>query len=175
MNEFEIAKITLEKITLEEIPFAQALRNSFKKYNVDAITRNNVTALLGCELRHQYLLDNLIERYFSDIKFEDSVYLRFLVSNKLFLKRFDGDALYKLAIEQLNKETVDELMNFISSTTEIIPNNLDKTSPEYLALRFNTPSWVIKMWQKQFGKGLVFKILKTNYRQSIPSIRVNEQ
>ena len=67
------------------------------------------------------------------------------------------------------------LLDFIKSTNEIIPNELDKTSPEYLSLRFNTPAWVIKMWQKQYGKGVVFKLLRTNYRQSIPSIRVNEQ
>ena len=175
MNEFEIAKITLEKIVLEEVPFALAIRNSFKKYNVEPQPRNNITALLGCELRHHYLLDNLIKRYFNDVEFEKTIYLRFLVANKLFLKRFSNDELLALTISDLDKEIVNQLLEFISSTKEIIPNELDKTSPEYLAMRFNTPAWVIKMWQKQFGKGIVFKVLKTNYRQSIPSIRVNEQ
>ena len=175
MNEFEIAKITLEKIVLEEVPFALAIRNSFKKYNAEPQPRNNITALLGCELRHHYLLDNLIKRYFNDVEFEKTIYLRFLVANKLFLKRFSNDELLALTIKDLDKEIVNQLLEFISSTKEIIPNELDKTSPEYLAMRFNTPAWVIKMWQKQFGKGIVFKVLKTNYRQSIPSIRVNEQ
>ena len=175
MNEFEIAKITLEKIVLEEVPFALAIRNSFKKYNAEPQPRNNITALLGCELRHHYLLDNLIKRYFNDVEFEKTIYLRFLVANKLFLKRFSNDELLALTIKDLDKEIVNQLLEFISSTKEIIPNELDKTSPEYLAMRFNTPAWVIKMWQKQFGKGIVFKVLKTNYRQSTPSIRVNEQ
>lgn len=175
MNEFEIAKLTLEKIVVEEVPFALAIRNSFKKYNVEPQARNNITALLGCELRHHYLLDNLINRYFDDIEFEKTIYLRFLISNKLFLKRFNNDELLKLVDTELDKDIVNQLIDFVSSTKEIIPNELDKTSPEYLSMRFNTPAWVIKMWQKQFGKGVVFKVLKTNYRQSIPTIRVNEQ
>ena len=175
MNEFEIAKLTLEKIVVEEVPFALAIRNSFKKYNVEPQARNNITALLGCELRHHYLLDNLINRYFDDIEFEKTIYLRFLISNKLFLKRFNNDELLKLVDAELDKDIVNQLVDFVSSTKEIIPNELDKTSPEYLSMRFNTPAWVIKMWQKQFGKGVVFKVLKTNYRQSIPTIRVNEQ
>ena len=175
MNEFEIAKLTLEKIVVEEVPFALAIRNSFKKYNVEPQARNNITALLGCELRHHYLLDNLINRYFVDIEFEKTIYLRFLISNKLFLKRFNNDELLKLVDAELDKDIVNQLIDFVSSTKEIIPNELDKTSPEYLSMRFNTPAWVIKMWQKQFGKGVVFKVLKTNYRQSIPTIRVNEQ
>ena len=175
MNEFEIAKLTLEKIVLEDIPFALAIRNSFKKYNVESQAKNNITALLGCELRHHYLLDNLIKRFFVDVEFEKTIYLRFLVANKLFLKRFNNDELLKLTVNDLDKDTVNQMVEFISSTKEIIPNELDKTSPEYLSMRFNTPAWVIKMWQKQFGKGVVFKVLKTNYRQSIPTIRVNEQ
>ena len=175
MNVFEIAKIILEKIVVEEVPFALAIRNSFKKYNVEPQPRSDITALLGCELRHHYLLDNLIKRYFQDVEFEKTVYLRFLVANKLFLKRFNSDTLLALTVQDLDKEVVKQLIDFISSTKEIIPSELDKTSPEYLAMRFNTPAWVIKMWQKQFGKGIVFKVLKTNYRQSIPSIRVNEQ
>ena len=180
MNEFEIAKLTLETIVIkkegkEEVPFALAIKNSFKKYNVEPQSRNNITALLGCVLRHHYLLDNLIHRFFVDIEFEKTIYLRFLISNKLFLKRFNNDELLKLTVADLDKDLVSQLVEFVSSTKEIIPNNLDKTSPEYLSMRFNTPAWVIKMWQKQFGKGVVFKVLKTNYRQSIPSIRVNEQ
>ena len=173
MEAFEIAKQTLQKIVTEEVPFALAIRGSFKKNDVDLKQRGDITALLGCELRHHYLLDNLIERFCNNAIFEDTIYLRFLVANKLFLKRFDNDALYALACQGVSKEEVDNLLLFISSTNEIIPSEFDKTSPEYLSMRFNTPAWVIKMWQKQFGKGLVFKILKVNYRSSIPTVRVN--
>ena len=174
MNEFEVAKTILEKIILEDVPFAIAIKHGFKKGNVEVTSRGNISALLGCELRHHYILNNLIERYFDNPEFSDTIYLRFYVANRLFLHRYKNDELYPLAIEKMDKEKVDLLISFISSTNEIIPQELDKISPEYLSMRFNTPVWVIRMWQKQYGKGLTFKILKTNYHQSTPSVRVNE-
>ena len=175
MKELEVSKTILEKIILNDVPFALAIRNGFKKGNIDGQARSNITALLGCELRHHIILNNLIERYFENPKFEDTVYLRFLVTNKLFLHRYKNEEIYALAIQTLEKEKVDALMQFVSSTNEIIPSELDKASPEYLSMRFNTPAWVIKMWQKQYGKGVTFKILKCNYHQSTPSVRVNER
>ena len=175
MKELELAKKILLKIVRDSHPFALALRSGFKKDNVEPQVRNNVTALLGCELRHHYLLDNLIARYVEETDFEKTVYLRFLLANKLFLKRFSDKELYDLTTQDIAKEKVDNLLLFVESTNQIIPNDLEKDSPEFLAMRFNTPAWVIRMWQKQFGKGIVFKILKTNYHQSIPSVRVNTQ
>lgn len=175
MNDFEIAKTILNKIISEDITFSAALKSVYKKYNVAPNSRSNISALLGCELRHHYLLDNLIKRYINDVDFDSTVYLRFLITNKLFLKRFNDSELYALAVKNLDKEQVDKLLEFVSSTKEIIPEDMDKTSPEYLSLRFNTPAWVIRMWQKQYGKGLVFKVLKANYRSSIQTVRVNNQ
>ncbi len=176
MNEYEIARTILKKLVLEEIPFALELRTYFKKNVVEPQVRSNVTALVGCELRHHYIFDNLISRFISDnIDFEKTIYLRFYLSNHLFLRRFKDDELLALTKEEMKDESgVDELLKFVDSTNEIIPEDLDKASPEFLSLRYNTPVWVIRMWQKQFGKGLVFKILKVNYRASIASIRINE-
>lgn len=173
MNQFEIAKNIVIKIVKEEIPFALALRNTFHKHNVDQIAKNNITALVGCELRHHYISDNLLSRFFDDVEFENTIYLRFAIANHLFLKRFSDNELLTLAKQDLDSSKVDALVDFVDSTEEIIPHELDKASPEFLSLRYNTPAWVIRMWQKQYGKGVVFKTLKVNYRQSVPSIRVN--
>ena len=175
MNELEVAKTILEKIIVEDVPFATAMRNGLKKNNVPPTSRGNVSALLGCELRHHLLFDNLINRYFEKPVFEDTIYLRFFVANKLFLHRYKNDEIYPLVIKFLPQDKVDSVIQFISTTNEIIPGELDKSSPEFLSMRFNTPAWVIRMWQKQYGKGLTFKILKSNYHPSVPSVRVNTQ
>ena len=176
MKEFEISKIVLTRLVLEEVPFALALKQYFKKNEVEPAVRSNVTALIGCELRHHYIFDNLIARFIGEgIEFQKTIYLRFYLANHLFLRRFPDNELYKLAKEDMPMDEVDELIKFVDSTNEIIPGDLDKSSPEFLSLRYNTPAWVIRMWQKQFGKGLVFKVLKVNYRQSIASIRINEK
>lgn len=175
MNIFELSKSILLKLVIEDVPFAVALKNAFKKNNIDAVEKSNVAALVGCELRHHYIFDNLINRFFEGEEFEKTIYLRFALANGLFLKRFPEKELVALAEQDLDKEQIYALYNFVKSTDEIIPNDLDKTSPEFLSLRYNTPAWIIRMWQKQYGKGVVFKTLKVNYRQSVPSIRVNEK
>ncbi len=175
MKEFELARSLLHKIVIDEVPFASVLKKSFKSLNVDQRIKNDVTALVGCELRHHLIFDNLICRFIDDkLDFEKTIYLRFYLANHLYLHRFKDAELFKLAKEELPLEEVDTLVKFVDSTNEIIPEDLDKASPEFLSLRFNTPAWVIRMWQKQYGKGLVFKVLKVNYRPSVASLRVNE-
>ena len=173
MTEIEISKLILLKVVQEQIPFAVVLKNTFKKFDLDNQQKANITALVGCELRHQLLFDNLLSRYFNELDFVKSVYLRFAIANHLFLRRFDEQIILKHTYEDIEQDKVKEIFDFIDSTDEIIPTNLDKASPEFLSLRYNTPAWVIRMWQKQYGKGVVFKTLKVNYRPSVPSIRVN--
>ena len=175
MTELELSKSILKKVVENDYPFALILKNTFKKQKVEPYQKANVTALVGCELRHHYIFDNLIARYIGEVEFEKTIYLRFALANRKFLKRFNDQELVKLAYQDLGQEKVDALISFVDSTDQIIPEELDKTSPEFLSLRFNTPAWVIRMWQKQYGKGVVFKVLKVNYRPSAASIRVNER
>ena len=173
MNEIEISKKILLKVVNEGVPFAMVLKTCFKKYDLEPLQKANITALVGCELRHQYLFDNLLSRYLEESEFEKTVYLRFLLANHMFLRRYEEAKLYEHAKEDVEESKIKEILDFINSTDEIIPTNLDKASPEFLSLRYNTPAWVIRMWQKQYGKGIVFKTLKVNYRQSTPSVRLN--
>ena len=176
MNEYEFSKTVLMRLVVEQVPFASVLKQTFKKLNSDPQTESNVTALVGCELRHHLIFDNLNNRFIGeDIPLEKTIYLRFYLANHLFLKRFKENELLALAKADFGEDDgLKNLLSFIDSTNEIIPEELDKSSPEFLSLRYNTPAWVIRMWQKQYGKGLVFKVLKVNYRRSVASIRVDE-
>ena len=130
MNVFETSKTVLLKLVNEDVPFTIALKNTFKKNNFDAVEKSNVAALVGCELRHHYIFDNLINRFFEGVEFEKTVYLRFSLANGLFLKRFPEKELVALAEQDLDKEQIYALYKFVKSTNEIIPNELDKSSPE---------------------------------------------
>lgn len=172
VNEIVIAKEIMIKLVSNETPFSIAIKNAFHKNDLDSTQKSNITALVGCELRHHYIFDNLIKRYLGAVEFESTINLRFALANRLFLKRFKDGELLALAKEDLPADKVDALIDFVDTTDAIIPPELDKSSPEFLSLRYNTPAWVIRMWQKQFGKGVVFKILKVNYRQSNSTLRV---
>lgn len=176
MNEFELSKSILVRLVVGQAPFANAIRQAFKKVDIEPASKSNITALIGCELRHHYIFDNLIARFIGeDIDFASTIYLRFYLSNHLFLRRFKDAELLEMAKKELPEEGVNNLVSFVDSTNEIIPSELDKSSPEFLSLRYNTPTWVIRMWQKQYGKGVVFKVLKANYRPSISSVRIKEK
>lgn len=175
MNEFEFAKELLEKIVVKDIPFAMILRSSFKKKELDPTFKTNVSSLLGCELRHHLLFTDLIKRFVGEIEFEKTIYLRFFLANYLYLKRFNNDDLKSLALADISKENFDEIFGFVANNKNLISEDLNKFSPAYLSLRFNTPEWVIKMWQKQYSKKIAYEVLKANYHISIPVVRVNEK
>ena len=174
MSQFKIAKEIMIKLVVNDVPFSLALKNTFNKYNLEPASKNNITALVGCELRHHYIFDNLIKRFFDAVEFENTINLRFFLANHLFLKRFKDKEILALANEDLPKDKIKSLIDFVDATEEIIPSELDKASPEFLSLRYNTPAWVIRMWQKQYGKGVVFKTLKINYRPSSSTLRVKK-
>lgn len=173
MNIFDLSKKILLKIVSNEIPFAVALKSVFKNENIDAQNKGNVTALVGCELRHHLMFDNIVSQFIDGVEFEKTIFLRFYLSNHLFLKRFLDKEILSLAQKDIGKEKIEEIINFISTTNDLISENLDRSSPQFLSCRFNTPAWVVNMWQKQFSKGLTFKILKANYHQSTPTLRVD--
>jgi 16S rRNA C967 or C1407 C5-methylase (RsmB/RsmF family) len=50
---------------------------------------------------------------------------------------------------------------------------VDVNSLEFLSLRFNTPLWLVKMWNKTYGRKLTFKILKANSKAPLKTCRVN--
>lgn len=173
MKFFDVAKITLSKIVLDDMPFALALRNANKANNLSSQDLTNLTALVGCELRHQLVFDSLFKSISNDVTFEQTIFARFYLTNHLFLKRFNDEEILDLARKDMDLDVLNQVTDFVNSGKDMIPEDLDKAGPEFLSLRFNTPSWIIRMWQKQFGKGLVFKLLKHNYHQSIPTVRVD--
>ena len=158
MNIFEISKKILIKIVNADIPFAIALKSTFKDLDCDTNFKSNVTALVGCELRHHIIFNNVCERFLPNIEFEKTIYARFYAANKLFLKRFLEKDIISLIKKDLDEETFEKFKNYLDNNKDIIPGDLDFNSPEFLSYRFNTPVWVIKMWQKQLGsKGLVYR------------------
>lgn len=176
----KIAKTILLNILIKDIPFALALKNTFKKVSLEREECANITALIGCELRHHLLFVSLIKEHLGDIPLENSIGVLFLLSDTLFLKRFGEENTYSFAKNELlerdcsfDVRILDDLINYVKSTNELIPNRYDKESIEYLSYRFNTPIWIVRMWSKQFGKNICFKMLKANYKPADTTVRVN--
>lgn len=181
MNQtFVIARDILVNIIENEVPFSLAIKNTFRKQKVDKEQSRNITALVGCELRHHIIFDYLLNKYFGKIPLAYSSGVLFLLSNLLFLKRFDKNDIYEFASTSLKEfdksfenKKLDEFIKEIENSDSLIPNSIQQNSDEYFSFRFNTPLWIVRMWSKQYGKSVCIKMLKGNYKNTITTLAIN--
>ena len=178
MNNFEAANLVLTNILLKEIPFSIALKNTFDKNNdISKESRALITGLVGCELRHHLLFRALLKEKYGYAKEEEEKFvpIYLLLTNELYYHRFDFNQIV-LNASKLSDKPAKELTAYIEelkAKEKIIPSNIVEGSLEYLSLRFNTPLWLVKMWDKQYGRATTFKTLKGNSKTSKVTCGVN--
>ena len=170
----------LDDVFNKNIPFAIVIKQKLKKLNVKDDIKKVISTLVGCELRHHLIFKEISDDFFKDID-NLSMYLIYLAhANNLFIKYFDFDDMVNYVYESLKEKgyTFDkkDIVNYFTlknDTKKLIPDKYDVNSNEFLSLRFNTPSWLVKMWNKNYGRSLTLKILKANSKAPINTYRVN--
>lgn len=147
----------------------------FPRNSQDKKYLSSVSSLLGCELRHHLLFTELLKNE-ENLTVEEDALIRLALANHLFLHRFEEDKVLTFTKDNLKdkySQNLDKLFSFNGPVSEII--DIDHSSIEYISVRFNTPTWLIKMWNKHFGKGLTFKTLKANSSPSQNYYRIDEK
>lgn len=175
MHKFEIAIEILDEILIKKIPFNLATKNTLDKYSIPSDERGNVTGVVGCELRHHLLFEELIkEELFEACDVNHSAILLAL-ANYHFYNKFDLQEVVAITSRNtgLDKKLIENFLKNHENKTNIIPAKYDKGSFEYLSLRYNCPSWLVKMWNKHYGRGLAFKILQANTKPVVQSYKLN--
>jgi 16S rRNA C967 or C1407 C5-methylase (RsmB/RsmF family) len=173
MQEFDLAKTVLDDIVDHDTPFSEALRKVFQNDVSLRPLRSMVAGLLGCELRHHLLFAYLAEPL-TDFDANEKRYLALALADAYFFKRIPLDQLQTILSEKLGPVKMPKaqlLLDKTGKTEEYIPPEIPKTSNKYLSLRYNTPEWVLKIWE-HYGYGTTYKILKKNNRQNTTTIRV---
>ncbi len=173
MQEFDLAKKVLDDVVDQDTPFSEALRKVFQNDVNLRPMRNLVAGLLGCELRHHLLFSYLSEPL-TDFDVAEKRYLSLALADAYFFKRIPLDQLQAILLEKLGPDKMKKAQVFLDKagkTDEYIPPEIPKTSNKYLSLRYNTPEWVLKIWE-HYGYGTTYKILKKNNRQNTTSVRV---
>ena len=173
MQEFDLAKKVLDDVVDQDTPFSEALRKVFQNDVNLRPMRNLVAGLLGCELRHHLLFSYLTEPL-TDFDVAEKRYLSLALADAYFFKRIPLDQLQAILLEKLGPDKMKKAQVFLDKagkTDEYIPPEIPKTSNKYLSLRYNTPEWVLKIWE-HYGYGTTYKILKKNNRQNTTSVRV---
>ena len=178
---FEISSLTLIDIIKNDMLFRVAIKNAIGKYklnnNEDIST---LSTILGANLRHHFLLEKLIKDEFDEVEGDERYFYSVIISDALFSKKIKVEEILKWEKKQqlnLEKDKLTKLHEKYSELSSIdsIKDELKEgkiTEFEYLSIRYNTPMWLIKMWNKHFGKFLR-PILKNNIHESDTSLGVN--
>ena len=165
METIKLANNIFKQIVFSGTPFSLALKNEWKYKNVESKDRSLITAIVGCSLRHYYLFQNGLKKYCENPS-EGLTSLVFIgLSNSMFLKRLDVKSVEKYVQKLLTQEEFDIYKDITRNTTEtnqLLPDDINVNSLEYLSFRYNTPLWLIKMWNKHYGLNVVYKLLKNN-------------
>ncbi len=161
MKRFHAAHNVLTKILNESISFSLAMRLEFKSDKNKTINRHDVSALVGCSLRHHLIFNKLAKEQYPEISIDQFAYFSLALSNYLFVK--------VLEIEKANKElerlsSLQGLTSYIKSLNpkELIPEEDKKDEDLYLSYRYNTPLWLVKMWKKHYKDDVYYRLLRSN-------------
>ena len=170
-----LAKDILNKIIYENTPFSLALKQAFKRGDIAKEERVNVSAVVGCVLRHYLVMSHVINEQYPELESLGVISLLIAFSNALFIKKLDQEECNKEA-EKYLKEGDMKVADFIAPYLEekkLVPENIEVGSFEFLSYRYNTPVQIIKMWNKQFGHIYASKILKANSKPAPVVVRIN--
>lgn len=170
MNQRQQAYDILLKVCLEKQYANLILRN--KKENVAYLTKT----VYGT-LQYNLYLRYAVETYAKNLK-EKVMLLLMMATYEL---KFLSEPQYAVINEwveiskKLYKGSYTKLVNAILH--KIAENDIViKTEDEDVALSIKTshPLWLIKMWNKQYGKAITQKLCLTNMQEKIQYIRVDE-
>lgn len=155
----------LLEILKKEISFSNGIRKYFKQYQIIQNNKIDMVVTLDAELTHHILLTSFIANKLGELDKEKEAAICYLFSNKLYSKRFQNievEKFVKSILKDLSKEQLQKIFDLYNATNVKADIKLDgEIKPiKYLSMRFNVPSWVVKLWGNHFGKSNSFNMMK---------------
>lgn len=174
MKELQLAASMLDHIVNGGMNFQDAIKAVFPPNSLDKHYQGATCAFVGCELRHFNLIKEVCKNV-PNLTSEEVLYLYLAVANNAFLKKFENEEMIATIKEKFGDKYTPEIDEIFANTGDLMQlcKEYEVDSVDYISIRFNTPRWLVKMWQKHYGKALTFKILRKNNRQQIQTVRVN--
>lgn len=183
MNKFSplvVARDLLNEVLVNNITFSNVLKSNSKKYALYKDVFSIASALVGCELRHHLIFQEITKRQFGQLSNINAQTIYIALANNLFIKKIDEKESLAFVINTFKEQNASfeesEIINFLErakNTSSLIPDEYQKNSIDFLSLRFNTPKWLVKMWNKAFGEKITYKVLKSNTKIPLNTVRVN--
>lgn len=169
VNCLVIARDLILDVIENDSIFSMSMKSIFKKHVLLNDEKNIISAIAGCELRHHLIFQEITKRIFNDLSLINAITMYVALANILFVKKIDEMETISFVLKTFNEnnasfteEEIEQFFEKSKNTKQLIPNEYQKNSIDFLSLRFNTPKWLVKMWRKTFGEALTYKILKAN-------------
>ncbi|MEG0977787.1 MAG: hypothetical protein RSD40_00860 [Bacilli bacterium] len=141
-----------------------------------------ISTVLGATIRHYYLFRSVFNVYFKDaddklfaataLTYSDLYFSHKLGEKSSVINEF---LLYAESIEQL--ELAKSIIEYFGDKKpfDILETEFRaKSLMQYFSIRFNIPDWIIRMWAKQYGKNISYKIIKNVSAKAPRYIKQNE-
>ncbi len=173
MQEFDLSEKILEDIIVNDTQFNEALRKVFQADPSVRPMRSMVAGIVGCELRHHILFEYLLSEH-KDLSPAEKRTVSLALADLYFYKHISKENVLRILKEKISEDKLASLQPLFDKADEegpFIPDNISKQTNKYLSLRFNTPEWVLKIFE-HYGYGTTYKILKKNNRPFVPYVRV---
>lgn len=175
----ENAHKLLSLVLKDDILFTNAKTTIFKTLKVSDSERREIVRLAGSELRHHIALSHLAKQLFDELDETLLIHVLLMFANNAYAlslpKKEYVDFINNLLIENnvdYDKKSFTDFCLDEQFKQNIISKKIKQTSIQYLSLRYNTPSWVCKMWQKQFGHKILINTLRSFMKPSTTTVRV---
>lgn len=181
MKTLNASLMVLQDITTNKLSFHESLKKLFlDEEKSKDIQPSDVSAFVGCELRHYIVFKSLSLERFKIENEKVQLAIGLALANGLFLKRLDNETCYQFILKiiqdegvELNKEELKEFLNAKYNGEPLIDPALNKISFSFISKRYNVMEWMAKMWSHSFNKNTAYKIARANTKNPVHFLRVN--
>lgn len=180
MNYLEAALEIAQQVYFANLPLTGVSRNFFARHSFNYEEQKKISGLISCELHHHLAIVDFLKRHQVSAPDDLAPVLWFITANSACYHHFDlmemlnfGEKIFSDYDTEFPSERLLEILTLIHAPHDILNPELDQDCHEYLSLRFNTPLWLIKMWEKHLGPRVLKKLLPANERRVQQLVRLN--
>lgn len=177
MRDYGYCYGVLLRVVVDGEPFnnaVQSLLGDNFKNGLDPKLKSTVYAVVGCTLRHIYVLREVIERQYKDLSQEKMLLLALGIANKLFAKRLDKIKLNQFIVKETGLAGAPMFIECFQDPKNLIPDDIKYGTTKYYSLRYNIPEWVVDMWAAHGGDLVAKKLYHCLTNRPENLVRINE-
>ena len=155
--------------------------HTIRENNINELDAKLLTNIVYGTLSHNKLLNWEISKLSEkEPKEQAKIILLMSLYQMRYLDRIPHFAILNEAVTIAKKEGGDAMGKFVNAVLrESQRQNLEfskevcKDEYEYLSIKYNTPVWVVKMWEAHYGKAKTLSLLEDSIKEPPVSFRVN--